>query len=122
MKHVLIIDSYPDSADSLADLVRTRGHSARVALDGVSGVRLARDFTPDVVVCDLRLKGLDGLNLCRELKQDPRLEHVYFVAHTGDVTPQARMLASKAGYQSFLAKPVDPAQVLELIERTTAPA
>src|SRR5438067_695245 len=57
---VLIIDDHPDTADMMATLVGLWGHETRIALDGPSGLALARSYHPDVVFLDITLPGMDG--------------------------------------------------------------
>src|SRR5262245_64159712 len=65
---VLVVDDYPDTAESLSTLLRTDGHEVRTALDGGNALRIARDWPPDVVLLDLGLPGLSGWALAHRLR------------------------------------------------------
>jgi CheY-like chemotaxis protein len=105
--NVLIVEDYPDGADSLAALLRLWGHTARVARDGPSALPAALAGPPDVVLCDLALPGLDGYavaaSLARELPRRPLL-----VALTGYGTEDHRRKARDAGFDHFFLKPTNP--------------
>jgi CheY-like chemotaxis protein len=112
---VLIIDDHPDTADMMATLVGLWGHEARVALDGPSGLALARSYHPDVVFLDITLPGMDGWEVAGRLRQDPGMAAAFLVATTGDVRQEARRLSREAGVDAHLIKPLDVEAVRVLL-------
>jgi signal transduction histidine kinase/CheY-like chemotaxis protein len=117
-KRVLVVDDNRDAAESLALLLRQRGHDVRVATDGPAALAVATDYLPDVVFLDLRLPGMDGHEVGRRLRQRPGLERARVVALTGSGCEDDRSRSRLAGFDGHLVKPVDP----EEIERVLAGA
>jgi CheY-like chemotaxis protein len=111
---VLVADSYPDAADSLAQLVRLWGHDVRVARTGLEAWDVAGEFRPDVAICELTLAGLDGVALAVRLKGEQGLRGVKLVAVTAQGDPATRHRAFEAGFTLQFLKPVDP-EVLRLL-------
>jgi signal transduction histidine kinase/CheY-like chemotaxis protein len=105
---VLIIEDNADAADSLAMLFVLAGHDARVARSGAEGVNTARDFRPEVVLCDLGLPGgLDGFGVARALRADPQTAPAFLVVLTGYGQEEAQARSLSAGFDLHLVKPVD---------------
>jgi two-component system, sensor histidine kinase len=105
MLRVLIVDDCPDTTRSLSVLTRLWGHEARVAHDGARALEEARGFRPDVVLLDIGMPRLDGLEAARQLRQTPGMEGVMLVAVTGHGREEDRHRASQAGFDYFLLKP-----------------
>jgi CheY-like chemotaxis protein len=112
---VLIIEDNEDSAEMLATYLRFAGHEVAVADDGATGVELALDIKPSVILCDIGLPGMNGYDVARQLTGRPELASTTFVAVTGYGEAAARQRSRDAGFSHHLTKPVDPATVAELI-------
>ena len=112
---VLVIDDNMDTADSLARFLRVAvGFEVRVAYDGPTGVRLAGEFGPDAVVCDIAMPKLSGLGVAAALgNMDPKPLLIAITAFAGEF-PEAR--AREAGFDFYLAKPADPFVIETLIQ------
>lgn len=106
---VLIVDDDADGAESLAILVRLWGHQARTALDGPAAVQLAAVWQPDVVVCDIVLPGMDGLQLAAELRRRPECRDTLLWAVSGRQGLAAQ--AQAAGFDRYFLKPMDLADL-----------
>lgn len=116
---VLVADDYPDTADSVASLLRRDGVEVRTAADGEAAVRAASGWGPDLVILDLSMPRMDGYEVCRRLKADPNLARARVVAYTGYHTAQHRQAAFEAGFDAFLPKPADPDALLEVLKTCT---
>jgi signal transduction histidine kinase/ActR/RegA family two-component response regulator len=104
---VLIIDDSPAVSRSLSMLLRASGHTVAVAADGPSGVEQARQFLPDVVLCDISMPGtMDGYAVARTLRSDAATKSIFLVAVTGFGQDDDRRLALAAGFDRHLSKPV----------------
>jgi PAS domain S-box-containing protein len=106
-RSVLIVDDSEDAAETLALLLRRRGHEVRTAHDGPSTLQLVRARPPDVVLLDLGMPGMDGLEVARRLRQDLGQKQALLVALTGYSTDDDRRRAEEAGFDAHLVKPVD---------------
>jgi len=115
-RRVLLIDDNVDAAESLAQLLTLSGHDARTAGDGVGGIRLARDFHPEIVFCDLGLPGMNGYDVARELRSLPFGDEMVLAALTGYGQPADRERTAQAGFDAHLVKPVDPAVIESFLD------
>jgi PAS domain S-box-containing protein len=113
--HVLVVEDSRDAADSLAMLLQLWGHQVRVARDGLSGLKAARSFRPQVVFLDIGLPGLDGYEVARRLRAEFG-DEVRLVAMTGYGQEEDRRRAREAGFDAHLVKPAEP----ELLQRLLA--
>lgn len=118
-RRVLIIEDNMDAADSLSEALELSGHQVAVAYDGKAGLDRAREFRPDVVICDIGLPAeLDGYSVARALRQEPATASAYLIALTGYAQPEDQRRAENAGFNAHLAKPAD----LQALERLLADA
>jgi CheY-like chemotaxis protein len=111
---VLVVDAYQDATDSLALLVRLWGYQAFVAYDGPSALDQALSYSPDVVLLEPRLPGLDGFEVARRLRQLPGMDQALLVAVTGYGREADVQCCWDAGIDFHFIKPVDPIE-LELV-------
>jgi len=96
---ILIVDDDRDVADSLGTLVRVvLDYDVCVQYSGEGAIATAGDYRPDVVILDVNMPGLDGLQAARILKSDRRLEHKTFIAHTADDGTSVQSVASRMGF------------------------
>jgi signal transduction histidine kinase/CheY-like chemotaxis protein len=116
---VLVIEDHRDAAETLRVVLRLSGHDVQVAGSGPAGVALARDFQPDVVLCDLGLPGLDGYAVARELQKEPATARARLVALTGYAQDEDRQRSREAGFELHLTKPVDPGELERLLAGLT---
>ncbi len=114
---ILIIEDNVDGAQSLADLLEMQGHRVRVAHDGQSGIALAREVQPDVILCDLGLPDVDGYDVARMLQRDGSLRGTRLVALSGYAQPEDRQRARDAGFDAHLAKPVELDTLLTVLAK-----
>jgi PAS domain S-box-containing protein len=104
---VLVVDDNVDAADSIAKILRLFGHDVRCEYDGHSALAAARDYTPDVVVLDIGLPGMDGYEVASRLRSmDGRSLRI--VAVTGYGQEEDRRRSRESGFDQHLTKPVDP--------------
>jgi CheY-like chemotaxis protein len=115
---ILVIEDNIDAAETLDTLLQLWGHSVVVAHGGAEGIALARDFAPDVVLCDIGLPGgLDGYAVARELRAHPGGVAPYLVALTGYGQDEDQRLSAAAGFDRHLVKPVDHDVLEKLLAR-----
>jgi CheY-like chemotaxis protein len=112
---VLVIEDNRATADSLRLLLELSGYEGRVAYDGPAGVRLAREWPPDFVLCDLGLPGLDGYGVAAALRGHPATAQARLIAVTAYGSEEARRRSQEAGFERHFVKPVDPDVLLELL-------
>ena len=116
---VLIIEDNDDVADTLFEWLEATGHDVSLARDGKSGVDLARRTRPNVVLCDLGLPEMDGLEVCRSIRALPTDDQPVMVALTGWGREEDLRRTREAGFDDHLVKPV-AADKLEALLRSVA--
>ncbi len=114
-RRVLVIEDNPDAADSLRDLLELCGHEVQVAHDGPSGLRTARAFMPEVVLCDIGLPSMDGYEVAAAFRSDPQLRAIRMVALTGYALQEDQRKATAAGFDCHVAKPPDLERLREIL-------
>lgn len=117
---VLLVEDNPDNQEIYRIILAHHGYTVLQAWDGEGGVRMARHHRPAVILMDLTMPNVDGLEATRRLKADPATAAIPVIALTADVEKTARLAAAAAGCVSFLSKPVAPHQVAEEVGRVLA--
>lgn len=106
---VLVVEDDEEIADVLRRSLRQEGHEVRTAVDGEDALEAARDFIPDLVVLDLGLPKIDGVEVCRRLRTDSDVPILILTART-DTDDRVRGL--DAGADDYLVKPFERAELL----------
>ena len=114
---VLVVDDNTDAAESVASLLELAGHDVRVAANGATALDMARVHEPEVIVLDLGLPGLDGLEVARALRRQPVPRPPLLIALTGYGSDGDRERTREAGFDLHLVKPADPSLILDAIEQ-----
>jgi CheY-like chemotaxis protein len=113
---ILIVEDDPDSRRLLGNLLRRSGYECRLAADGQAALDQVADEVPDLILMDLMMPVLDGVEATRRLKADARTRAIPVVALTGNATPAGERAARGAGVDAFLTKPVIFPQLLAQLE------
>ena len=122
MTKVLIVEDNPESRDILGRRLEQLGYSIHFAEDGPSGIELASEHMPDVILMDIGLGEIDGWETTRRLKSDPRTDANPVIALTASAFDSDRETSFAAGCCDFDTKPVDLLRLLGKIEKSLASA
>jgi len=114
---VLLADDYPDALEMWALYLQLRGYQVQTALDGTAALKLAQSTLPDVIVLDLELPGLTGLEVARAVRGDSVLASIPLIAATGHSLDAQLDAARAAGFDAVLVKPCDPDTLIAEIDR-----
>ena len=114
-RRILVVDDNRDGADTMRMLLELYGHEVRVAYDGLEGVQVAFERSPDIVLCDIGMPGLDGYGVARALRKNPRTAHARLIAITGYGSEQTQRLCKEAGFDRHFTKPIDPVVLARLL-------
>jgi len=114
---ILVVDDKADAARMLQVLLRCEGHEARIAFDGPAAIEAATLLRPDVVLLDLTLAGMSGVEAAAELRCLPELSACRLVAVTGHGEER---LPSPSPFDHHFPKPVDHAALLGYLARIEA--
>jgi CheY-like chemotaxis protein len=105
---ILVVDDNQDTADTLGTILELSGYEVRIAYDGEQALALAGEHHPEVVLLDIGLPRVDGYEVARQLRLDPRNAGMVLVAVTGYGRAEERDRGMAAGFHHYLVKPVDP--------------
>ncbi|GFD89870.1 hypothetical protein KUL152_20960 [Tenacibaculum sp. KUL152] len=104
---VLIADDNQDAAITMGWILEVKGCEVKVVEDGPSALQAVKSFTPDLVMLDIGMPGMNGYDLCMALRSNPALNHAVFVAQTGWGQPSHIQRSKEAGFDHHLVKPLD---------------
>jgi CheY-like chemotaxis protein len=113
---LLLVEDVDPLRRLFARVLQRSGFEVREAADGREALDQLAGFVPDVVVTDLMMPGMDGLELIRRIRATPRLAEVPIVAMTAATTLETEREARRAGAADLLAKPVDSQTLLSRLE------
>ncbi|MFZ0217820.1 MAG: response regulator transcription factor [Candidatus Dormiibacterota bacterium] len=112
MSRIVLIEDDEGIAETLRFNLEAAGHHVQAARDGVSGLRLARTGAPDLVLLDLMLPGMDGVEVCRQLRRSGSVPIIMLTARDGEVD---RVLGLELGADDYITKPFSIREVLARI-------
>lgn len=117
-KHrILVVDDIVDAADSLAALLQEMGSDVIVAYDGPRALEAADHHRPDVILLDIGMPGMNGYEVCREIRRRDWGRSPCIVATTGWGQEEDRRRTREAGFDVHMVKPIDCNVLLDLIGR-----
>lgn len=120
MTRVLLVEDNELNRDMLSRRLTRRGFEVLIALDGAEGMRMALQDQPDLVLMDMSLPVIDGLEATRRLKANPATSAIPILALTAHALIEDRDRALAAGCDDFDTKPVDLTRLLEKMEALLA--
>src|SRR4030066_171841 len=122
MSQILIIDDEQDILDLLSYNLKKEGFSILTAKDGISGKEAARNSNPDLIILDLMLPGIDGLELCRMLKKDHKTALTPIIMLTARGQETDKITGLETGADDYVTKPFSvreiPARAKAFLRRT----
>ena len=116
-ERVLIVEDEETTRSGLAELVRSWGYAADEAGDGAEALERITEFRPTIIVSDLIMPRMNGLELLRAIRED--MDNVKVILLTAQGTVDTAVEAVKAGAEDYLSKPVDPQRLRRLLDRLT---
>ncbi len=117
---VLLIEDQEDNRRILRDLLTSAGFEIVEAVDGEAGVAAARAHVPDLILMDIQLPVIDGLEATRRIKARPELRHIPIIAVTSYALSGDEAKAREAGCDDYVTKPFRPRQLLAKIKEQLA--
>jgi two-component system, sensor histidine kinase len=103
---ILVIDDNSLAARTLQIFLADKGHQVELAVTGPQGLEKARQFLPQVVLCDIGLPGLDGYSVARQLRQELGSNKMFLIAVSGYGQEEDQERAKSAGFDAYLVKPI----------------
>ena len=118
---MLVIEDSVDAADSLREVLLFGEHQVEVAYNGPEGLARAREFKPEVVLCDIGLPSMDGHEVARAFRADDATKGAFLVALSGYALPEDLQRAHEAGFDRHLAKPPSLEEIEEALASGRSP-
>lgn len=116
-KVVLIVEDDPKNLKLVRDLLQISGYITLEATDGARGVKLAKENEPDLVLMDIQLPEMDGLEAARILKTSAKTKGIPFIALTSYAMKGDDERLIQAGFDGYIAKPIDIHALLEMVKK-----
>jgi two-component system cell cycle response regulator DivK len=117
MSLILIVEDNEKNMKLARDLLQAKGYQTLEAVTGEDGVRLGKERVPDLVLMDIQLPGISGIEALRQLRADPSAAAIPVIALTASVTPSDRSQITAAGFDAFVSKPISVREFLETVKR-----
>jgi CheY-like chemotaxis protein len=118
--NILIVEDDPDTAATMAWLLRLEGHRVRAALDGPSAFEQMQNDRPDVVLLDIALPGMNGWQIAKHVSEQGASKKPFLIALTGYGRAADRCRSKEAGIHLHLVKPADPEFLFRVLRRFQA--
>jgi DNA-binding response OmpR family regulator len=115
-RRILIVEDDDDSREMLVELIGMLGHRAIGAPNAQDALRVARDERPDVVLIDIGLPDVSGVDIAKSLRASPNGSSMRLVALTGYSDSATRQLAAEAGFDDFVVKPFSTDSLASLLD------
>ncbi len=117
MKKVLIVEDQADVRDVIRISLEMEDFAIHEAADGHAALQQAARVRPDLMLLDVMMPGLDGLQVCQRVRADPALKRTKIVMLTARDQARDRQAAAQAGADHYLAKPFSPIELLNVVNR-----
>ena len=121
-QRVLLVEDNEDNRTIYSTVLRYLGYQVIEAVDGLEAVALARSERPALILMDISIPGMDGWEATRVLREDPSTHDIPIVALTAHALADDRKRAMEVGFNSYLAKPIEPNAVVAEVRRFIGPA
>lgn len=116
MKKVLIIEDNEDVRENTADMVELAGYKVATAPNGNLGLRMLKDFVPDLILCDIMMPGKDGYDVLESVLSNPETAHIPFIFLTAKTEKTDIRKGMNLGADDYLTKPFEEEELLTAIE------
>jgi two-component system cell cycle response regulator DivK len=117
MSTILIVEDNEKNMKLARDVLQSRGYVTLEAVTGEDGVRIAVEEKPDLVLMDIQLPGINGIEALRRVRADPECARIPIVAFTASVMSTDRSQITEAGFDGFIGKPINLKEFLETVKQ-----
>ncbi|WP_438480769.1 response regulator [Oleiharenicola lentus] len=115
-KKILVVDDEPDVTDLVAYHLKAKGFHVETLNDATSSIAKARSYQPDLIILDIMMPHLSGIQICRILRADPKLAKAPIVFLTAKAEPHDRIEGLESGADDYLGKPFSPKELVLRVE------
>jgi two-component system cell cycle response regulator DivK len=121
MSTILIVEDNEKNMKLVRDILQHRGHATIEAVTGTDGVRLAHEQRPDLILMDIQLPDIDGIEALRQIRADATLTGTPVLAVSASVMPDEQQKIVASGFDAYVTKPINLKQFVETVGRFLAP-
>ncbi len=115
-KKILIVDDEPKVQKYLNKMLSSNGYRIELASDGFEAGIKTIQFKPDLMILDLFMPGMDGFEVCKQIKENTNTSHIKVLAYTGHDIKENKDKIMRAGADGYLAKPVSKSMLLQSLK------
>ena len=115
MSLILIVEDNPRNMKLVRDVLQVKGHTTLEATNAEDGIVLATERIPDLILMDIQLPGMNGIDALRVLRGQPATAKIPIIAVTASVMQQDRKLITEAGFDAYVGKPLSLAEFLAAV-------
>jgi two-component system, cell cycle response regulator DivK len=120
MSTILIVEDNEKNMKLVRDILRHKGHATLEAATGAEGVRLALEAQPDLVLMDIQLPDIDGIEALRRIREASALDAMPVIAVSASVMPDDQQKIVTSGFDAFVTKPINLKQFVDTVQRFLA--
>lgn len=115
-KRILLVDDEVDILELLEYNMLKEGYQVKTAQNGKSALEIGRDFKPDLIILDIMMPGIDGVETCRLFRENPLYQDTYIIFLTARSEEYSEVAAFQNGANDYLVKPIKPRALMSRIE------
>ena len=116
MSKILIVEDNEKNMKLVRDLLQYKGHQTLEAVNGMDGVRLAIDHVPDLILMDIQLPDISGIQALALIREQDALNSVPVLAVSASVMPEEQQKIVTSGFDAFIAKPINIKQFIDSVQ------
>ncbi len=117
MSRILIVEDNEKNMKLVRDILRHKGYETLEAVNGLDGVRLATEGAPDLILMDIQLPDIDGIEALSRIRKEPALDAVPVLAVSASVMPEDQHKIVSSGFDAYLTKPISLKPFMATVER-----
>ena len=117
MSRILIVEDNEKNMKLVRDILRHKGYETLEAVNGLDGVRLACEGSPDLILMDIQLPDIDGIEALSRIRKEPALDAVPVLAVSASVMPEDQHKIVSSGFDAYLTKPISLKPFMATVER-----
>ncbi len=117
---ILIVEDNPRNMKLVRDVLQVKGHTTLEAVNAEDGIALAIERVPDLILMDIQLPGMNGIQALGVLRGNPATQGIPVIAVTASVMQQDRKLITEAGFDGYVGKPISLAEFLAAVNSMLA--
>ena len=117
MSEILIVEDNEKNLKLVRDILQVKGYTTIEAGTAEDGIRLAAERKPDLILMDIQLPGMNGIDALKVLRADPALAAIPVIAVTASVMQQDRNQITQAGFDGYVGKPLNLKEFLEVVRK-----